>query len=120
MRQAFVQGGFGMYPTLVFGLLMLVAAVVYARRPEARFVPIQISLATLTLAGGALGFSSGLVRALGGIRYLPEEQRTIWLFGLGEALNNLVLALMLIVFAAMIASVGTLRIALGRVPAPST
>jgi hypothetical protein len=106
-----------MYPTLVFGILMLAAALAYARKPEARFIPLQVSLGTLTLAGGALGFSTGLLRALGGIRNMEETARSIWLLGLGEALNNLVLALMLIVFAALIASVGTLRLALRREPA---
>jgi hypothetical protein len=112
MREAFHLGGVGMYPTLVFGLLMMAAALAYARRPEARFIPLQISLGIMTLAGGSLGFIGGLMKSLDAIKDVPESNRFIWLLGLGESLNNLGLALALIVLSALIASLGTLRVAL--------
>ncbi|MEP6653679.1 MAG: hypothetical protein ABJA82_09990 [Myxococcales bacterium] len=112
--EAFHSGGWGMYPTLVFGVLMIGASVAYALRPERRFIPVQISLGIMTLVAGSLGFVTGLIKSLGAIHQVPEDQRFIWLIGLGESLNNVALALTLVVFAALAISVGAVRVAFGR------
>ncbi len=57
----FRDGGLGMYPTLVFGLVLLVVAGRYATRPERRYVPLLVALNLLTLSAGALGFVSGVI-----------------------------------------------------------
>ncbi len=111
MREAFIAGGPGMIPTAVFGLIMICAAALYAYRPEKRFVPMQISLAIVTLTAGGLGFVTGLIKSFGAIGEVPADQRYIWLIGMGESLNNLALAFGLIVLAALVASIGTLRLA---------
>ena len=61
MLEGFRLGGFGMFPTLVFGLLLLGAAVRYAVKPEARWVPLQIALGILTLTTGLASFVCGVV-----------------------------------------------------------
>jgi DNA polymerase-4 len=52
MLEIFRNGGFGMYPTALFGLLMLAVAARYAVRPESRWIPLQISLGIVTLSVG--------------------------------------------------------------------
>jgi hypothetical protein len=112
MENPFHLGGWGMYPTALFGLLMVAAALTYAIRPQNRFVPLQVSLGILTLAAGSLGFVTGLIKSLLAIGQVGAEQRFIWLIGLGETLNNLALALAMVVLALLVASVGALRLAL--------
>src|SRR5690348_5351015 len=63
MSEAFHMGGWGMYPTLVFGILLVAASVRYAISPERRFVPLQVSLGILTLVGGGLGFITGTIKS---------------------------------------------------------
>ena len=99
MLEAFKNGGWGMIPTAVFGVLMVAASLKYAMTPERRQVPLLLSLGVLTIAAGGLGFVTGLIKS-------AEA---------GESLNNVALALGLVVLGAISASVGALRIA--RVPA---
>jgi hypothetical protein len=111
MGEMFRNGGFGMYPTSVFGVMLIAACICYAMSPERRFVPIQVALGMVTLASGGLGFVTGLIKstmALGGV---SPDQRWIWVLGMGEALNNLALALALVVVGALAASIGALRLA---------
>ncbi len=108
---AFREGGFGMIPTTIFGLMLLAAAIKYATSPERRFVPLQLSLGILTLASGSLGFVAGLMKSVSAIPGADPDKKWIWLLGLGESLNNFAFALGFVVLAAMAASVGALRVA---------
>lgn len=112
MKEMFHEGGWGMFPTAIFGVLLVVAALAYAARPEKRFVPLQISLGIMTLAAGSLGFVTGLIKSLHALGEVKAEERFIWLIGLGESLNNVALAFIFVVLAVLVASVGALRIAL--------
>lgn len=111
MIEAFHLGGWGMYPTLVFGLLMLAASTRYAISPERRFVPLQVSLGIMTLMGGSLGFVTGLIKTFTSMAEVKPDDRWFWMLGVGESLNCLGLALMLLVLASLASSVGALRIA---------
>ncbi|KYG04722.1 hypothetical protein BE21_45115 [Sorangium cellulosum] len=110
MAEAFHLGGWGMYPTLVFGLLLLAASVRYAVSPERRFVPLQISLGILTLVSGGLGFVSGTIKSLTLMGAVPPDARWLWIVGLGESLHNVALALALLILSALAATVGAYRI----------
>jgi hypothetical protein len=112
--EAFHRGGWGMIPTAIFGVLLIGAAILYAVKPDKRFVPLQFSLGILTLMAGSLGFVTGMIKSLNAIGEVKPEERFIWLIGMGESLNNIGLALMVVVLAALLASVGTLRIAFGK------
>lgn len=119
MVQLFREGGWGMFPTLVFGLLMLWVAGRYALRPERRLVPLLLGLGTVTLASGALGFVTGLMATFRYIGGVPPGERYIALIGVGESLVNVAFALAFVVLAAVAASVGAWRIAReGLAPAP--
>ncbi len=101
-----------MYPTLLAGIGLLVASLMYARRPETRYVPLMVTLGLFTLFAGGLGFCTGLISLL---RYytspLADQGPVVLFVGLQEALHNVALALLLITVSALSASVGALRLA---------
>ena len=109
---SFRDGGWGMYPTSLFGFFLIAAAVLLVLRPERRFVALVASLGLLTLGAGVLGTTTGIVNTF---RYLVKvpaaEQAQIAALGCAESLNNMVLALMLAVLAALLASIAALRAA---------
>lgn len=110
MLELFREGGWGMFPTLVFGLVMLLVAARYAQRPERRFVPLLLGLGTVTLSSGALGFVTGLMATFRYIGGVPASQRYVALIGIGESLTNVAFALVFVVLSALAASVGAWRI----------
>ena len=111
MGEAFKMGGWGMFPTAIFGVLLVAAAIRYAVTPERRFVPLQVSLGILTLSAGGLGFVTGLIKSFMAMEGVGEDKRWLWLLGAGESLHNVALALILMTFAGIAASVGAMRIA---------
>ena len=117
MIEAFHLGGFGMFPTAIFGLMLIAASIRYAGSPERRFIPLQVSLGVMTLAAGGFGFVTGLIKSALAIEGAGPDHRWIWVVGMGEALNNVALALLLLTIAAIASSIGALRIA--RAPASS-
>jgi hypothetical protein len=114
MFEFFRDGGWGMYPTLIFGVGLVAAALIYSARPERRFVPLLISIGVMTVGSGILGFSMGVINTF---RYaaksVPPEQHSLVLQGFAESTNNVVFALIFVVMSALIASVGAGRIARG-------
>ncbi len=115
MLELFRVGGFGMYPTLLFGAFAIVAALFYAARPERRFVPIVVASALLTLTSGALGFVTGCIATAQYVERLADQTQIV--VGVGESLSNVALALVLVAFALLAVSLGALRVA--RTPAVS-
>jgi hypothetical protein len=114
MCEAFRNGGWGMYPTLFFGLLTILAAFAYGRRPERALLGLSGSLGLLTLLAGTLGFVTGVIKTLMTIEKVPPEKRWIWLLGTGESLNNIGLALVLLIISALLVTFGAFRLALRR------
>jgi hypothetical protein len=109
-----------MYPTSVFGFLLILAAALCLFRPERRFVPVTLSLGILTLSSGALGTVIGIVMSFHYLPMVPDvnQRFTIAALGCAESLNNLVLALLLVTLSSMLAAVGAARAALTqRAPA---
>lgn len=107
----FREGGWGMVPTAVFGVLLLAVAARYALRPERRYVPLLLGLGVVTLTTGALGFVTGLMATFRHVGDLPEGQRGIALIGLGESLTNVAFALSFVALASLATSAGALRLA---------
>lgn len=117
MAQFYMEGGWGMYPTTLFGVLLVAAGIAYAALPERRFVPLLVSLGVVVFGSGLLGTVTGFIATFGYVGRVPEaQQRAITLAGVSESLNNLVLAFIFIVLATLIASVGALRIGLRSKP----
>ena len=117
MLNAFRDGGFGMFPTQIFGVLMLVVAVRYAARPEPRVIPLVASLGVLTLLAGALGFVTGIVTTMKAVAQVPAGDRYIALIGLGESANNLALALLLAVLSMLAVVLGAWKLSRAAAPA---
>lgn len=108
----FRDGGFGMIPTFLFGMMLLGASFLYAKRPHRRYVPLLLSLGVVALGSGFLGFSIGMIHTLRFVAGAPsEEQYATTLIGVAESSNNVVLSLIALVLSALIASVGGLRVA---------
>jgi hypothetical protein len=111
MLEHFKDGGWGMFPTAGFGLVMLAFAFLYAVKPERRFLPACASLGALTLLAGALGTVTGFIKTCGAIQFVDADTRWIWLLGLGESLNCAGLALVMTVTATVAIVIGNVRIA---------
>ncbi|MBW2527369.1 MAG: hypothetical protein JRI23_24515 [Deltaproteobacteria bacterium] len=112
MIEALQTGGWGMMPTGVLGVLLLVAAVLYAHRPEKRRVPLLLCLSLLTLLSGCLGSLMGIIRTLAAAGHgeLAAPTEAILLVGTSESLYVLALALALQLLALMAIADGALRI----------
>jgi hypothetical protein len=111
MSDAFIAGGWGMYPTLIAGLALLATCLRYAARPESRFVPLMLTLGLFTLFAGFLGFTTGLLnllRAYAGP--LASEGPTVLFIGIYECLHNVALALLMTTASAVAASIGAWRL----------
>jgi hypothetical protein len=109
----FRDGGWGMIPTLLFGLILVGTSVRYALAPKQRDVPLMISLAVLTFVSGSLGFVSGVMTtfhfvAADGIR--GDTATAITLQGVAESLNNVGFALALLTLATMCAAYGAWKL----------
>jgi hypothetical protein len=121
MVEFFTAGGMGMYPTLVFGFLMVASGVLYWLRGEARYLAVTASLGLTTLGAGLLGSCMGVVMSFRYLHLVPAPDRLVAAaLGVSESLHDVVLALSLVVIAGVIASAGALRsrAAVGLDPQP--
>ncbi len=111
MTDAFIAGGWGMYPTLFAGLALLGTTIQYALRPQSRYVPLMICLGFFTLFAGVLGFVTGVMSMLRGTADMPAgEGTTVLYLGTYESLHNVALALLMIVISTLAASIGAWRL----------
>jgi Na+/H+ antiporter NhaA len=110
-KSFFCDGGWGMYPTSVFGLCLVASAALLVLRPERRYLLLATALSLLTLGSGVLGTLVGFVNSM---HYLVEvedksKQLEILALGLGESLNVTILSLIIFEFAAMLMCIAALR-----------
>ncbi len=111
MGQFFLEGGFGMFPVLLFGCLFVAAAVLQALRPDRKLWQLLEGLGAMTVGAGVLGCSMGIISTGSYIsRVAPGEQLQIALAGVAESTHNIVLAMVLLIIGAIAASVGGFRI----------
>jgi hypothetical protein len=121
LPQFFQDGGFGMWPILTFGALLLGSAAHLAVRPERRYVPLFGALTVLTLSSGALGFALGLKEtAVGTVGQIMGHGRmppdfaaappsALVLEGFAESLNCITFALLWVTTAMIVASIAAVR-----------
>jgi hypothetical protein len=119
VSEFFIAGGFGMYPTLLFGFLSVAASVLYLLRPDRQSIALVVSLGVATVAAGFLGFASGVMTTLRYIDQVPAADRfTVACAGCEESLHCVSLALIPTIITALICAVGAFRAS--RVRAPVT
>jgi hypothetical protein len=106
----FRDGGFGMFPTAGFGLLLVAASVALLLRPERRFVPLFATLALITMTSAVLGTATGLINTFRFAAKQPaEDQMTNAFIGCAESMNVVVLGFILTTLAGLIASIAAVR-----------
>jgi hypothetical protein len=109
-KDFFAAGGWGMYPTLIFGFLLISVLGLYVLRGEDRLRRLGAPLWVATIASGVLGTAVGICNTVHYAMAQPrEEQLSLLAMGTEESLHNLVLALLVTMVGALIACLGVLR-----------
>lgn len=110
MMEAFRLGGWGMYPTLVSGIFLFVAAVRYARSADRAALPLLKNLSILTALVGSLGFVTGVIKTFTSCAGGSAGDIQQWVVvGTGESLCNVGLAMIALVMARIAMSIGSYR-----------
>lgn len=109
----FEAGGWGMFPTLIFGVALVVVAALYALRPEPKWKQAVTSLQVMTMGAGLLGFIIGTIKTLRYCQELSGDEfiKTVGM-GVSESMNCVALAFILFNCSALLAVVAALRTAL--------
>lgn len=115
MGEAFRLGGYGMFPTAIAGLVLVAAAIRYARTPDARRLHLVRCLSVLVALIGTLGTTSGVIKAfLAAGSADPREMPGFVVTGIGEAANCIALALIMLVAGWIATSIGAYRRGAGK------
>ena len=107
------QGGPLIWLVLILGLLGLVAAVRYAMNARRRDGSLAIGATVTSTIVALLATVTGFQLSVGGLRQVAADDRWIYLWGLRESLNNVVIALVLGVLVALLLTAGSYRRAEG-------
>ena len=109
MQEAFRLGGWGMYPTLFVGVVLMIAAARFAMNPRGRLHTI-IALGVLTSFVSALGFVTGVIKTMLSAGEIdPNAPGHVVIVGVGESLNNIGLGLCQLVIATLLVVIGLSR-----------
>jgi hypothetical protein len=110
MLDAFRQGGWGMYPTLIAGCFLMFAAFQYARRPGAPRLRVLRFLGVLVILTSMLGFVAGVINTCTHVtpELGPDLGMTV-VIGVGESLHNIGAGLVWLVMATIVATFGASR-----------
>lgn len=112
MAEMFREGGWGMIPTVLFGLLALGAAFRYAIRTETRLLGFIASLGHAVLFFALSGFTTGVIAT---VRYVEEHATKgdvsplTLLTGVRESSNNLAAGFTLLALVHLVVAVGRRR-----------
>lgn len=106
MSNFFIEGGWGMWPVLVLGMVTVGAAVRFARSPGAAQVSFLKAIAAATLAATLLAGGTNVAAVM---RFVSDPanvadadvQRTM-MVGLNESVNPIILSAALLMIASLI------------------
>jgi len=108
MSEAFHLGGWGMYPTLIAGVLLVGAAARYAWQADRQRMILVIWMQVLTMLVGTLGFVAGMIKTAISAGDTASPGATV-IQGFGESLHNVGLALCLVITASIVVALGMVR-----------
>lgn len=110
MLDAFRLGGWGMYPTLIAGLILMFSAIQFARHPEAARLRVVRFLSVLVLLTSTLGFVTGVIKTCTSVtpELGPDLGMTV-VIGVGESLVNIGAGLVWLVMATIVTTYGAAR-----------
>lgn len=110
MFDAFRLGGWGMYPTLIAGLILMFSAVQYARHPDRARLRVVRFLGVLVALTSMLGFVTGVINTCTHVTPdLGPDLGLIVVTGVGESLTNIGAGLVWLVLATIVATFGASR-----------
>jgi 4-amino-4-deoxy-L-arabinose transferase-like glycosyltransferase len=114
MSEFIHEAGWGIWPVLLFGGVTLGLAAYFAFRPRRSLLALVVGFGVGTVIAGCLGALTGIQNSVYHIQELDAAQRWIFLIGLRESLNNLVLAFVIVCLACLAATVGGYRMERSR------
>ena len=111
MGEAFRLGGWGMYPTLFVGIVLVLSAGRFAFAPGQRRLSPIVGLGVLVTLTSTLGFVTGIIKTTLSAAQMPDlnDRATALVEGFGESLNNIGFGLCLLVLATIGVCVGLAR-----------
>jgi len=112
MLEVLREGGWGMYPTLVFGLVALGAALRFAVRADPRLRGFIDSLARAVIFFAVTGFVTGLISTAGYVEahdLRGGEALMTLMAGAKESLHNLALGFTVVSLVHLAVAVGRRR-----------
>lgn len=110
MLDAFHLGGWGMYPTLVAGLILMYSALQFARHPDPARLRVVRFLGVLVVLTSTLGSVTGVINTCTHVTpdLGPDLGMTV-VIGVGESLVNIGAGLVWLVLATITATYGVAR-----------
>lgn len=113
MLDLFLEGGWTMFPTTLFGVLAMGASAVIALRPERRFVPLLVSLSMMTLSTAMLGSVIGVLGVVkASANAAPADVSTLVSACATQALSSLLIAFICLSLSSLGTAAGAFRHAL--------
>ena len=94
---------------VIFGLAAVGCAAMYARHLEARWHGVGLGMGAMTVFAGILGSVKGMQRSAEAIGGVAADERWIFLLGVKESLQNMVVAMVLLSVAVLLLTVGAWR-----------
>ncbi len=104
-----MQAGPLVWLVLVLGVVALVAAIRYAKERNERDSSMAISATIASALVAILATVTGFQKSVGGLRDVAADDRWIYLWGLKESLNNIVVAGIFAFLVTLLLMVGSYR-----------
>ena len=104
-----MQSGPLVWLVLIVGVLGLVWAVRFALRQHGRDASMAIAASIGAGIVALLSTVAGFQRSVGGLREVAADDRWIYLWGLKESLNSVVIALIMAFLVTILLMIGTYR-----------
>jgi hypothetical protein len=93
----YASGGWGMYPTTLFGFVLVLAGCRYLFRPQSSLLRIIATSAVLTASSGVLAMCTGLLIVFTYVQSVPPaDAAKVAVVGAAQAMVNIVFALILV------------------------